>query len=179
MISPYSDLSNVKELERQIEIGKVDVGFMSLTLNVNCSTMARGCHDIAGWLSNLTDSTISQLKLTAISEMANQDILMKQLIISVEAQIYLNTTVQRSITNGIAPSYDSGLITIILQCRPFGGAFIVRERNRALWNNSSSRRLKAGNCWARLSLSHRVFAQLVPCFDGSDVRVHVMGNMAS
>jgi ABC-2 type transport system permease protein len=133
------DLSNVKELERQIEIDAVDVGII-IPEDFERELLNNGTSDVMILLdgsSNPTDSTTSQLKLTAISEMANQDILMKQVDKSGQAhqlRLPINTTVQTLYNpNGNVRLFMiPGLITIILQVQTIllAALSIVREREQ-------------------------------------------------
>jgi ABC-2 type transport system permease protein len=133
------DLSNVKELERQIEIDEVDVGII-IPEDFERELLNNGTSDVMILLdgsSNPTDSTTSQLKLTAISEMANQDILMKQVDKSGQAhqlRLPINTTVQTLYNpNGNVRLFMiPGLITIILQVQTIllAALSIVREREQ-------------------------------------------------
>jgi len=133
------DLSNVKELERQIEIDEVDVGII-IPEDFERELLNNGTSNVMILLdgsSNPTDSTTSQLKLTAISEMANQDILMKQVDKSGQAhqlRLPINTTVQTLYNpNGNVRLFMiPGLITIILQVQTIllAALSIVREREQ-------------------------------------------------
>jgi len=133
------DLSNVKELERQIEIDAVDVGII-IPEDFERELLNNGTSDVMILLdgsSNPTDSTTAQLKLTAISEMANQDILMKQVDKSGQAhqlRMPINTTVQTLYNpNGNVRLFMiPGLITIILQVQTIllAALSIVREREQ-------------------------------------------------
>ncbi|HHV06266.1 MAG TPA: ABC transporter permease [Anaerolineaceae bacterium] len=184
------DLSNVKELERQIEIDKVDVGII-IPESFECELLNNGTSNVMILLdgsSNPTDSTTSQLKLTAISEMANQDILMKQVDKSGQAhqlRMPINTTVQTLYNpNGNVRLFMiPGLITIILQVQTIllAALSIVREREQGTMEQLIVTPIKS---W-ELMLG-KIIPYLIVCLLNlflllwmAEVMfgVHVMGNM--
>ncbi|HQL92895.1 MAG TPA: ABC transporter permease [Anaerolineaceae bacterium] len=184
------DLSNVKELERQIEIDKVDVGII-IPESFERELLNNGTSDVMILLdgsSNPTDSTTSQLKLTAISEMANQDILMKQVDKSGQAhqlRMPINTTVQTLYNpNGNVRLFMiPGLITIILQVQTIllAALSIVREREQGTMEQLIVTPIKS---W-ELMLG-KIIPYLIVCLLNlflllwmAEVMfgVHVMGNM--
>ncbi len=139
--------------------------------------------------SNPTDSTTSQLKLTAISEMANQDILMKQVDKSGQAhqlRMPINTTVQTLYNpNGNVRLFmiPPGLITIILQVQTIllAALSIVREREQGTMEQLIVTPIKS---W-ELMLG-KIIPYLIVCLLNlflllwmAEVMfgVHVMGNM--
>jgi len=133
------DLGNVKELERQIEIDAVDVGII-IPESFERELLNNGTSNVMILIdgsANPTDSTTSQLKLSAISEMANQDILIKKVDTSGQAhqlRMPINTTVQTlyNPTGNIRKFMIPGLITIILQVQTIllAALSIVREREQ-------------------------------------------------
>ncbi|HPX65122.1 MAG TPA: ABC transporter permease [Anaerolineaceae bacterium] len=184
------DLSNVKELERQIEIDKVDVGII-IPESFERELLNNGTSNVMILLdgsSNPTDSTTSQLKLTAISEMANQDILMKQVDRSGQAhqlRMPINTTVQTLYNpNGNVRLFMiPGLITIILQVQTIllAALSIVREREQGTMEQLIVTPIKS---W-ELMLG-KIIPYLIVCLLNlflllwmAEVMfgVHVMGNM--
>jgi len=184
------DLSNVKELERQIEIDKVDVGII-IPESFERELLNNGTSNVMILLdgsSNPTDSTTSQLKLTAISEMANQDILMKQVDKSGQAhqlRMPINTTVQTLYNpNGNVRLFMiPGLITIILQVQTIllAALSIVREREQGTMEQLIVTPIKS---W-ELMLG-KIIPYLIVCLLNlflllwmAEVMfgVHVMGNM--
>lgn len=133
------DLQNEEDMVRKIETDKMDIGII-IPESFERELLTNGSANVMILLDgsgNPTDVSTAELKLTAISEMANQDLILKKIDVSGQArtlQMPINTTVKTLYNpNGNARLYMiPGLIPIILQVQAIllAALSIVREREQ-------------------------------------------------
>ncbi len=133
------DLQNEEEMVRKIETDKMDIGII-IPESFERELLTNGSANVMILLDgsgNPTDVTTAELKLTAISEMANQDLILKKIDVSGQAnnlRMPINTTVKTLYNpTGNARLYMiPGLIPIILQVQAIllAALSIVREREQ-------------------------------------------------
>ncbi len=133
------DLQNEEDMVRKIETDKMDIGII-IPESFERELLTNGSANVMILLDgsgNPTDVSTAELKLTAISEMANQDLILKKVDVSGQArtlQMPINTTVKTLYNpNGNARLYMiPGLIPIILQVQAIllAALSIVREREQ-------------------------------------------------
>ncbi len=133
------DLQNEEDMVRKIETDKMDIGII-IPESFERELLTNGSANVMILLDgsgNPTDVSTAELKLTAISEMANQDLILKKVDVSGQArtlQMPNNTTVKTLYNpNGNARLYMiPGLIPIILQVQAIllAALSIVREREQ-------------------------------------------------
>lgn len=133
------DLQNEEDMVRKIETDKMDIGII-IPESFERELLTNGSANVMILLDgsgNPTDVSTAELKLTAISEMANQDLILKKIDLSGQArtlQVPINTTVKTLYNpNGNARLYMiPGLIPIILQVQAIllAALSIVREREQ-------------------------------------------------
>lgn len=133
------DLQNEEDMVRKIETDKMDIGII-IPESFERELLTNGSANVMILLDgsgNPTDVSTAELKLTAISEMANQDLILKKVDVSGQArtlQMPINTTVKTLYNpNGSARLYMiPGLIPIILQVQAIllAALSIVREREQ-------------------------------------------------
>lgn len=133
------DVQNEEEMVRKIETDKMDIGII-IPESFERELLTNGSANVMILLDgsgNPTDVTTAELKLTAISEMANQDLILKKIDVSGQAKALrmpINTTVKTLYNpTGNARLYMiPGLIPIILQVQAIllAALSIVREREQ-------------------------------------------------
>ena len=133
------DLQNEEDMVRKIETDKMDIGII-IPESFERELLTNGSANVMILLDgsgNPTDVSTAELKLTAISEMANQDLILKKVDVSGQArtlQMPINTTVKTLYNpNGNARLYMiPGLSPIILQVQAIllAALSIVREREQ-------------------------------------------------
>lgn len=133
------DVQNEEEMVRKIETDKMDIGII-IPESFERELLTNGSANVMILLDgsgNPTDVTTAELKLTAISEMANQDLILKKIDVSGQAnnlRMPINTTVKTLYNpTGNARLYMiPGLIPIILQVQAIllAALSIVREREQ-------------------------------------------------